>query len=261
MLFSLILVVGMLVDGAIIVTELADRNMDEGATPEDAWSRASRRMAWPIIASTFTTLAVFAPLLFWPGLIGQFMRYMPITVIACLLASLAMALVFVPVIGARVGRSRQGADRVAERRPDEPVPSTVDGAGPVKLTEDSDVTGITRERILASASGAKGRYLATLDRLLSRPLATLGAVFAFTIASYAAYSVLGRGVEFFPSVEPASMAISVAARAATSRSTSRTACSATSRRACSSATRSSRSTRASVRGEAPAGERPTRSAP
>ena len=208
-LFSLILVVGMLVDGAIIVTELADRNMDEGATPADAWSRASRRMAWPIIASTFTTLAVFAPLLFWPGLIGQFMRYMPITVIACLLASLAMALVFVPVIGARVGRSRR-EDVVAR--------DAVDGAssgvrpGARKLTEDSDVTGITRESILASADGAKRRYLVVLDRLLARPLATLGAVFAFTIASYAAYSVLGRGVEFFPSVEPASMAISVAAR-------------------------------------------------
>ena len=196
-LFSLILVVGMLVDGAIIVTELADRNMDEGATPADAWARAASRMAWPVIASTFTTLAVFFPLLFWPGLIGQFMRYMPITVIACLLASLAMALVFVPVIGARIGRA---ADRgVAARRTE-------------TLTEDSEVAGITRQTILASATGAKGRYLRALDRLLARPLATLGAVFAFTVASYLTYSVLGRGVEFFPSVEPASMAISVAAR-------------------------------------------------
>ena len=103
-LFSLILVVGMLVDGAIIVSELAYRNIDRGMDTQSAYANASKRMAWPVIASTFTTLAVFFPLLFWPGLIGQFMRYMPITVISCLLASLAMALVFIPVIGSFIGR-------------------------------------------------------------------------------------------------------------------------------------------------------------
>ncbi len=191
-LFSLILVVGMLVDGAIIVTELADRNMDEGAAPVDAWARAAKRMAWPVIASTFTTLAVFFPLLFWPGLIGQFMRYMPITVIACLLASLAMALVFVPVIGAKLSR---GAS-----------------LGRAAFSEDSDVQGLDRATILDATSGAKRRYLGTLDRLLARPKLTLLAALAFTVGSYLAYSQLGRGVEFFPSTEPPSMAITVAAR-------------------------------------------------
>ena len=203
-LFSLILVVGMLVDGAIIVTELADRNIDEGATPVDAWARAAKRMAWPVIASTFTTLAVFFPLLFWPGLIGQFMRYMPITVIACLLASLAMALVFVPVIGARISRGRAPA---RPARSDEMTDEMTD-----ELTEDSDATGVTRAAILDASSGAKRRYLGVLDRLLTRPALTLVGALAFTVASYAAYSVLGRGVEFFPGVEPPSMAISVAAR-------------------------------------------------
>jgi len=191
-LFSLILVVGMLVDGAIIVAELAERNMVEGAAPKPAWSNAAKRMAWPIIASTFTTLAVFAPLLFWPGLIGQFMRYMPITVIACLLASLAMALVFVPVIGARIGHGALPA-----------------GVG---LSEDSDVRGLTVEAILATGTGLKRRYLDTLLALLHHPWRTLFAVLAFTLGSYAAYAQLGRGVEFFPGEEPASMAISVAAR-------------------------------------------------
>ena len=68
-LFSLILVVGMLVDGAIIISELADRNIDKGMSTELAYQSAATRMAWPVIASTFTTLAVFFPLLFWPGLI------------------------------------------------------------------------------------------------------------------------------------------------------------------------------------------------
>ena len=91
-LFSLILAVGMLVDGAIVVTEYADRQMIEGATPRIAYTAASRRMAWPIIASTATTLAVFLPLIFWPGVVGEFMKYLPMTVLITLSASLLMAL-------------------------------------------------------------------------------------------------------------------------------------------------------------------------
>src|SRR5690606_38196837 len=60
---------------------------------------AAGRMAWPIIASTATTLVVFMPLLFWPGVVGQFMKYLPATVILCLFASLFMALIFLPVMG------------------------------------------------------------------------------------------------------------------------------------------------------------------
>jgi multidrug efflux pump len=99
-LFALILAVGMLVDGAIVVTEYADRKMGEGESPSISYGLAAKRMAWPIIASTATTLAAFAPLLFWPGIVGEFMKFLPITLIATLTASLAMALVFVPVLGA-----------------------------------------------------------------------------------------------------------------------------------------------------------------
>ncbi len=90
-LFALILVAGMLVDGAIVVSELADRHLRQGQAPHDAWINAASRMSWPVIASTATTLAVFVPLLFWPGVVGEFMKYLPATVILCLLASLAMA--------------------------------------------------------------------------------------------------------------------------------------------------------------------------
>ena len=72
-LFSLILVAGMLVDGAIVVSELADRYRHQGQNPRQAWANAATRMAWPVIASTATTLVVFLPLLFWPGVVGQFM--------------------------------------------------------------------------------------------------------------------------------------------------------------------------------------------
>ena len=103
-LFSLILVVGMLVDGAIVTTELADRRLQVGDSPKVAYAHAAKRMAWPIIASTATTLSVFFPLLFWSGTTGEFMKFLPITVILTLGASLFMALVFIPVMGGLIGK-------------------------------------------------------------------------------------------------------------------------------------------------------------
>ena len=105
-LFSLIMVVGMLVDGAIVTTELADRKLQQGAAAPAAYAAAAKRMAWPIIASTVTTLSVFFPLLFWTGTVGEFMRFLPLTVILTLSASLAMALVFIPVLGGVIGRAQ-----------------------------------------------------------------------------------------------------------------------------------------------------------
>ena len=83
-LFSLILAVGMLVDDAIIVSEFAERRMAEGMAPREAYSLAAKRMSGPVIAATATRIAAFSPLLFWPGVVGQFMKYMPITLIATL---------------------------------------------------------------------------------------------------------------------------------------------------------------------------------
>jgi len=196
-LFSLILVVGMLVDGAIIVSELADRNIDRGMSTEQAYASASKRMAWPVIASTFTTLAVFFPLLFWPGLIGQFMRYMPITVICCLLASLAMALIFIPVIGKFVGR------KAAAR---------ADGAAPQSYDERFDSSLHSVEQLLDDTQGMQLRYLRALHTLLLNPAKTLLSVLVFTVLSYGVYGAIGKGVEFFPDVEPESVALQVHAR-------------------------------------------------
>ena len=102
-LFALILSVGLLVDGAIVVVEYADRKINEGNSISNAYSTASKKMALPIIASTITTLAAFLPLIFWPGLAGEFMKFMPITLICVLTSSLFMALLFVPVVGASIG--------------------------------------------------------------------------------------------------------------------------------------------------------------
>jgi len=104
-LFALILAVGMLVDGAIVVTEFADRKMAEGLVRKEAYAMAAKRMAWPIISSTATTLAAFMPLLFWPDIVGEFMKFLPITLIVTLSGSLLMALIFVPTLGGIVGKS------------------------------------------------------------------------------------------------------------------------------------------------------------
>ena len=98
-LFALILSVGLLVDGAIVVVEYADRKIQEGISVKESYASASKKMALPIISSTATTLAAFIPLIFWPGLAGEFMKYLPITLICVLTSSLFMALLFVPILG------------------------------------------------------------------------------------------------------------------------------------------------------------------
>lgn len=106
-LFSLILAVGMLVDDAIIVTEFAERRMTEGMDKKEAYALAANRMAGPVIAATMTRIAAFSPLLFWPGIVGEFMKYMPITLIVTLGASMLYALVFTPTLGAIFGKAHK----------------------------------------------------------------------------------------------------------------------------------------------------------
>jgi multidrug efflux pump len=176
-LFALIMAVGMLVDGAIVVTEMADRRMAEGESRFDAYSRAAIRMSWPIIASTCTTLAAFVPLALWPGTSGEFMKYLPITLIAVLAASLIMALIFVPTLGSIFGRT--GATTAEMKRN-------------LAAAETGDLDSIT---------GFTGRYIRLLRSTLKRPWRNVAAVTGLLLAVYAAFFTLGRGVEYFPEVE------------------------------------------------------------
>ncbi|WP_421723462.1 efflux RND transporter permease subunit [Bauldia sp.] len=187
-LFSLILVIGMLVDGAIVVVEYADRKLEEGLPPREAYAAASKRMAWPIIASTATTLSVFVPLLFWTGVTGEFMKYLPITVIVTLAASLLMALIFVPVVGGVFGRRR---------------PQTARAKAILYAAERGDPRGLP---------GATGGYARFLDWALQRPVAVLLATFAMLLAAFAAYGQFGRGVTFFPEIEPEYALVELRAR-------------------------------------------------
>ncbi|MCB1417870.1 MAG: efflux RND transporter permease subunit [Notoacmeibacter sp.] len=160
-LFSLILAVGMLVDDAIIVTEFAERRMTEGMPKDEAFAMAASRMAGPVIAATMTRIAAFSPLLFWPGIVGEFMKFMPITLIATLSASMAYALIFTPAIGSLIAK-----------------PTVEEGPG------------------------RDGMYMWIVRKAIRHPflvmIAAIGLLFAVPIA----YGQMGKGVEFFPSVEP-----------------------------------------------------------
>ncbi|SFC20553.1 multidrug efflux pump [Marinospirillum celere] len=189
-LFSLILVAGMLVDGALVVSELADRHLQQGLKPSEAWAKAATRMSWPIIASTATTLSVFVPLLFWPGMVGEFMKFLPITVILCLLSSLFMALIFLPTLGSVAGGQRQAN------------PQAQSGEG----QEGGDLVFAEE----ASHFGQGYRWL--MARLLHWPKATLLGMLLIIAVIYLAYARFNHGLDFFPSVEPESAQVQIRAR-------------------------------------------------
>jgi multidrug efflux pump len=187
-LFALIMAVGLLVDGAIVVTELADRRMAEGIERHDAYSSAARRMAWPIIASTCTTLAAFIPLAFWPNEMGEFMKFLPITLIAVLSASLLMALLFVPTLGSLFGSSGTMSD---QQRKD------------LTTAETGDLDTLT---------GFTGKYIRFLKRSLLHPWMNVGAVTLILATIIVAFFTFGRGFEFFPEREPEFASLEIRAR-------------------------------------------------
>lgn len=161
-LFSLILAVGMLVDDAIIVTEFAERRMSEGMPKEEAFELAAKRMAGPVIAATMTRIAAFSPLLFWPGIIGDFMKYLPITLIVTLAASMAYALIFAPTLGAIFAKA------------------------PVHEEEHLK----------------DGAYMAVVKKAVHYPITALVLTLALLAGGFYSYVKFGNGVEFFPTVEP-----------------------------------------------------------
>ena len=177
-LFSLILVVGMLVDAAIVTVEYADRKLSEGYNAKDSYLIAAKRMALPIIASTATTLCVFLPLLFWNEVVGQFMKYLPITVLYTLGASLFVALIFIPVFGSIFARRKSVTKKEYET---------------LKNIEEGDPNLTT---------GVIGFYVKILNSTIKFPKTTILLTFLLFILVFQAYGKLGSGVSFFPSIEP-----------------------------------------------------------
>jgi multidrug efflux pump len=187
-LVGLILAVGLLVDGAIVITEYADKRMTEGVDRITAYGEAASRMFIPVVTSTLTTLMAFAPLMFWPGIMGEFIRFLPLTVICILGASLVIALVCVPIMGAMIGKP-----------------------GSTSPEEEAQIIASEHGRF-DELKGYMKLYDRVLDWTLARPKKVMVWVIAALFASFILYGRLGVGVELFPKSEPDFININIHAR-------------------------------------------------
>ena len=183
-MMGLLLGLGMLIDGSIVVTEYADRKISEGLNRLEAYRMASKRMFYPILSSTATTIAAFIPLIFWPGFTGQFMRYLPVTVFIVLSASLVYAMIVTPVIGSIFGQRK----------------STL-------VSGENEQTG---EFVFDKISSFYGKWLKTF---VKNPGETLIAVLMLLwFFGYAMYGSFGKGTIYFAEVDPFAAEINIRAR-------------------------------------------------
>ena len=179
-MFGMILSVGMLVDGAIVIVEYADRRMAEGASRKTAYADASKRMFWPVITSTATTLAAFVPFLFWKDLSGEFMKFLPLTLIFVLLSSLVVALIFLPVLGTIFGLP----DWVKKKFN---VPGKTEGPKHYEVDEVDPTT----------LHGPVATYARILTELVRRPFLVMIAAIILVSGCYYAFKLASPDVEFF----------------------------------------------------------------
>lgn len=187
-MFGMLLGLGILIDGAIVVTEYADRKMVEGFDRRSAYAMAAKRMFWPVVASVTTTLAAFLPLMFWPGISGKFMRYLPVTVFTVLTGSLIYALLFGPVLGAMFGKaSARDAQSVAT----------------LKQLDEGDPT------LVRSMTGL---YAVALTYASRYAVVTLALITGILLTTFWAYGKYGQGMIFFSNMDPQFAQIAVRAR-------------------------------------------------
>jgi len=177
-MFGMLLGLGMLIDGAIVVTEYADRKMMEGFDSRAAYTLAAKRMFWPVTASVATTLAAFLPLMFWPGIPGKFMSFLPITVFTVLSGSLLFALVFCPMLGALFGKAEvKDAKHMANL-------AELENGDPTRLR---NLTGMYAKLLQYATRYAGVTLIITLVSVL---------------ACFIAYGIYGKGTVFFSEAEP-----------------------------------------------------------
>jgi len=175
-LFSLIMALGMLVDNAIVIVENIYRHRHMGKDADTGAEDATNEVAMAVAASTVTTVCAFAPMVFWPGIMGEFMSYLPLTVIITLLSSLFVAVIINPVLCARFMKVPKDAAAKKESK--------------------------VFDSVLAW-------YEKVLTRAVKHPKRTLFMAFCVLIATFALYSVFGLGVELFPESDPDSMWINI----------------------------------------------------
>ena len=179
-MMGLLLGMGMLIDGAIVITEYADKKIAEGLSRIEGYTLAAKRMFYPILASTGTTMAAFIPIIFWPGFTGQFMRYLPITVFFVLLSSLFYSLVVIPVLGSYFGQRESS------------------------LNKDEN-----RESVFKRLTESYGKRI---ENFVKNPVETIIAVISILFLIILSYSYFGKGTVYFAIVDPVKADISIKAR-------------------------------------------------
>jgi multidrug efflux pump len=179
-MMGLLLGMGMLIDGSIVITEYADKKIAEGLSRAEGYTLASKRMFYPIIASTGTTLAAFIPIMFWPGFTGQFMRYLPITIFFVLSASLFYSLIVIPVLGTYFGQKESALNNNEEHT-----------------------------SIFVRLTDWYGKYI---KKFVENPVETVLAVVAVLMLIIMSYSFSGKGTIYFAIVDPVQANITIKAR-------------------------------------------------
>ena len=187
-MFGMLLALGMLIDGAIVVSEYADRRMTAGEDRRSAYSIAAKRMFWPVVSSTATTLAAFLPLFLWPGVSGKFMLYLPVTVFTVLIGSLAYALFFAPTIGALMGKAGNYDEKSLHR---------------LNLLENGDPTQL---------DGWTGTYARLLAVITKWPISVTFGTVGVLVGAFMLYSAKGTGVIFYVSHDARWATISINAQ-------------------------------------------------
>ena len=182
-MFGLLVSVGLLVDGSIVMVEYADRKMAEGLNRLDAYTQSYKRMLWPIVSSTATTLAAFLPLILWPGVSGEFMKWMPFMVSLVLISSLFSALIFIPVMGSLFGKTEQ--------------------TNITKLNENFDVKQLT---------GYTKVYVKILARLIKAPIVTIVSSVIIVAVLFNLYTNFNAGARYSVEGDTNQMTVHVIAR-------------------------------------------------
>jgi len=171
-LYSLILALGMLVDNAIVIVENIYRHYSMGLSRPKAALKGTSEVAWPVITSTATTVGAFFPIIFWPGLMGEFMSYLPKTVIIVLLSSLFVALVINPTLCSLFMKRKKHSEKSVDTESERPTYRAV---------------------VL---------YGRLLEFMLHRPYWTITTAAVLLVLVISLYGVFGAGTEFFPSLDP-----------------------------------------------------------
>ena len=182
-MFGLLVSVGLLVDGSIVMVEYADRKMAEGLNRLDAYTQSYKRMLWPIVSSTATTLAAFLPLILWPGVSGEFMKWMPFMVSLVLISSLFSALIFIPVMGSLFGK-----------------------------TEKTNITRLNENFDINKLTGYTSVYVKVLSKLIKAPIVTIVSSLIVVVILFNLYSNFNAGARYSVEGDTNQMTVHVIAR-------------------------------------------------